>query len=433
MMGKDKGKVVLLLVLLVVLYGVVYYQFIWTPKFSPKIEDINVKIEAQQKKKQKLDNDLANIETLKRNLQMKTVQNERLEAYLLNDSNVTDGIEYVEKLAKLFKNKLYNVDVNRPVEKKIGTSKEDKNAQTYYQVQIDFDATMTYREIMDLVDYLEGGTRKVKITRFELSPLVERKNNTSNQQPQQTPQNTTEPQTESDEQSTVVKMAFDDNEVLQLGLTVNMYSLNRGNMDKIYDFSRQNFNRYYEGDNVFFENTGIALNSGAGKENVSADGGENSSRGGSTGSSTDTVVSGGAQPFGGDIGIYMQSFLTGGQNFCAYDNETDKMINFKTKITPKVTMTFNGDTVDINVIGNAGNTFDITGRVPKDTVEMHVVLNYNLDPIENKDLGVNLQIINNTDKKINIKMFDKVRRAKITDRNGNSIYSNSSTEKVNIV
>jgi len=32
---------------------------------------------------------------------------------------------------------------------------------------IDFDATMTYREIMELVDYLEGGTRKVKITNLK--------------------------------------------------------------------------------------------------------------------------------------------------------------------------------------------------------------------------------------------------------------------------
>jgi len=51
---------------------------------------------------------------------------------------------------------------------------------------------------------------------------------------------------------------------------------------------------------------------------------------------------------------------------------------------------------------------------------MHIVLNYNLTPIENKDLGVNVQIINNTDKQININLYDKVRRAKITDRNGNS-------------
>jgi len=55
---------------------------IWTPKFSLDIEDINSKIETAQKQKQKLDNDLANIETLKRNLEMKTVQNERLETYL---------------------------------------------------------------------------------------------------------------------------------------------------------------------------------------------------------------------------------------------------------------------------------------------------------------------------------------------------------------
>jgi len=54
---------------------------------------------------------------------MKTVQNERLETYLLNDSNVSDGFEYIEKLGKLFKNKLYNVKVKRPAEKKLVTPK----------------------------------------------------------------------------------------------------------------------------------------------------------------------------------------------------------------------------------------------------------------------------------------------------------------------
>ncbi|GAE88023.1 hypothetical protein [Acetivibrio straminisolvens] len=296
-MGNGKGKVALLIVLLLVLYSVIYYQFIWRPKFSLDIEDINGKIEIAQKKKQKLDNDLANIETLKRNFQMKTVQNERLEAYLLNDSNVTDGFEYVEKLAKLFKNNLYDVKIKRPVEKKVGDSKDnknDKNAQSYYEIQIDFSATMTYREIMDLVDYLEGGTRKVKISKFEVTPLSDKQENRS-----QTPQNTTAPQTEAngqEEQITTVKTVFDENEVLNLSLTVNLYSLNQGNIDKIYDFSRQNFQRYYEGDNVFFENTGIALNSGEGSETVSADGGDGSSSGGSLVDRSDIVVTGNAKP-----------------------------------------------------------------------------------------------------------------------------------------
>jgi len=159
-MGKDKGKIALLIVLLLVLYGVIYYQFIWTPKFSLDIEDINSKIETAQKQKQKLDNDLANIETLKRNLEMKTVQNERLETYLLNDSNVSDGFEYIEKLGKLFKNKLYNVKVKRPAEKKIGNSKDDKNAQSYYEIQIDFDATMTYRKLWSLSIILKAVQEK---------------------------------------------------------------------------------------------------------------------------------------------------------------------------------------------------------------------------------------------------------------------------------
>jgi len=232
---------------------------------------------------------------------------------LLNDSNVSDGFEYIEKLGKLFKNKLYNVKVKRPAEKKIGNSKDDKNAQSYYEIQIDFDATMTYREIMELVDYLEAVQEKSRITKFEVSPLGNKQANAT-----PTPQNTAEPQTESDEQNAqnaLAKAIFDPNEVLDLGMTVCMYSMNRENADKIYDFSRQNFQRYFEGDQVFFDDTGVALNSGEDSENISA-GGSGGASGGSSGSGTDTVaVTGNAKPFGGDLGIYMQSFLTGGKIF----------------------------------------------------------------------------------------------------------------------
>jgi len=53
------------------------------------------------------------------------------------------------------------------------------------------------------------------------------------------------------------------------------------------------------------------------------------------------------KPFGGDLGYIYAKFSYGGANFYTYDNTTNKTINFRTKITPKVTMTFNGDTVDI--------------------------------------------------------------------------------------
>jgi len=65
--------------------------------------------------------------------------------------------------------------------------------------------------------------------------------------------------------------------------------------------------------------------------------------------------------------VYICKVFLRGAKFYTYDNTTNKTINFRTKITPKVTMTFNGDTVDINVVGNAGNTYDITGmcqRIP---------------------------------------------------------------------
>jgi len=111
----------------------------------------------------------------------------------------------------------------------------------------------------------------------------------------------------------LAKAIFDPNEVLDLGMTVCMYSMNRENADKIYDFSRQNFQRYFEGDQVFFDDTGVALNSGEDSENISA-GGSGGASGGSSGSGTDTVaVTGNAKPFGGTWVYICKVFLRGGK------------------------------------------------------------------------------------------------------------------------
>jgi len=53
---------------------------------------------------------------------MKTVQNERLETYLLNDSNVSDGFEYIEKLGKLSKQTVQRKG-QKTAEKKLVTPK----------------------------------------------------------------------------------------------------------------------------------------------------------------------------------------------------------------------------------------------------------------------------------------------------------------------
>lgn len=413
-MGNDKGKVLLLVVLLLALYGIVYYRFIWTDKFFPDIEEVNAQIETATKKKEALENDKKNIDALKRNLKMKTIQDDRLEAYLLNESNVTDGIEYIDKLAKLFNNNIFNAEISRPEEKTIEETKGK-----FYEFKIDFEALMSYRKAMDLINYLEGGSRKVKISRFEIKPQDNLKaKKPQSQQNQQTPQSTPNPQNTSPQPTSTPE------EIYSIGMTVNLYSLNIGNIDKMYDYSRQRFNRYFEGDTVVFDKSGLAINTG-----VATGEGSGTTSGGSSPDGSGNV----AVAFEEDLGIYIESFLVGGQNFFVYCNETNNKINFKTRITPKVKMTFNGDTVDIDVVGNGGDQYNIKGRVTGDVINLSVLTNYSLNINENKDLGVNLQIVNNTNKKITVKLNDKVRRAKLTDRNGNGIYKNSATEKLDII
>ena len=81
-MKGNVGKVIILCLVLALLYGLVYYQFLWTANFDPKIEDLNNELQQVKREKEILDRDLANIETIKRNVEILNVQDERFDSYL---------------------------------------------------------------------------------------------------------------------------------------------------------------------------------------------------------------------------------------------------------------------------------------------------------------------------------------------------------------
>ena len=77
-MKGNVGKVIILCLVLALLYGLVYYQFLWTANFDPKIEDLNNELQQVKREKEILDRDLANIETIKE-IRNFNVQDERFD------------------------------------------------------------------------------------------------------------------------------------------------------------------------------------------------------------------------------------------------------------------------------------------------------------------------------------------------------------------
>ena len=52
---------------------------------------------------------------------------------------------------------------------------------------------------------------------------------------------------------------------------------------------------------------------------------------------------------------------------------------------------------------------------------------------ENENLGLSIQVINDSQKPIRVQLDDKSRRAKLLDRNGNTIKRNSQIENLRVI
>ncbi|NLW27373.1 hypothetical protein [Acetivibrio saccincola] len=388
-------KIFILCLILALLYGLIYYQFLWTARLDPKIEDLNKQLQEVKREKEILDRDLANLETIKRNIEILNVQDERFDSYLMNESNVADSIEYIDNLDRLFGNRFRNVTFKRPVRV---TSKEKQ--RVYYEFGFNFNATLSLAEVMNLIDYLEGASKKVSIPKF----TIRESTNTNLQSNDEEPENN-------------IKM-------YDVDMSINLYALNIGNADKIYEYSQKRFNRVHDEDEMISAPfIGMTIEPGIIDRTV-----------------IDRVITpvGGsstaaAPAFVENINISLYSFLSGGHNFVITNKQDGKIISFKTKITPDVTLTFYGDYVDVKVVGDAGNVRTLNGAITSDVINLSVLTKFPTDVKENENLGLSIQVINDSQKPIRVQLDDKSRRAKLLDRNGNTIKRNSQIENLRVI
>ncbi|TYQ13242.1 UNVERIFIED_CONTAM: hypothetical protein Cloal_4304 [Acetivibrio alkalicellulosi] len=392
-MRSNTGKVVILCFVLLVLYGFIYYRFIWNDRFDPQIEKITEQIQESKREKEILDRDLANIETLMRNLNVLNIQNERFNEFLMNEANISDSVEYIDKLDRMFNNSLRDVRLTRP--RKLTVSGND-----YYEFAIDFKANLSLSEIMNLIDYLEGGSKKVRIPKFIISPEVRR-----------------------DVRGEENNQEEDEIEIYSVEMSVNLYSLDIGNIDKVYEYSRQRFNRFHMGDDINFSPfIGMTIEPGIIDGTIITR--QDRPAGGSSTSAAPAFVR--------DINIEVFSFLSGGRNFSVYNREANRSISFKTKITPQVRLTFYGDSVDVYVIGNSGESSSYVGTVSRDVINIGVTSSF--PTIEdNKDLGLSIQVINDSGKQIRVQLEDSNRRVTFLDRNGSQIIRSSQIENLRVI
>lgn len=368
-----RNEIILISVLGVLLYVFLVYKFVWN-SIVPQIEEQNTQTVKLEKERQKLNSDLSNIDLKRIDLESKKAGDERLEAYLNNEANITDCIEYIDKLAKVVGSDITNVNISAPQTKEVTAAK-------YYAIKMDFNTVLPLEKIKDMIGYVENSSRLIDISRFTLTSPKEENINT-----------------------TAPSSAIKADKTFQAGFTLNMYTLNIEAADKIYEYSRHKFNRYD------YEISAL--------EGVLSDINSNI---------IETVDTKNVN----DFEINLNSFLTAGDNFIVLgsDRSNDK-ITLKTNkyITMEMRITNNSYTFNVN---DGGKAYNIKGTLP--TRDLNMSINVDLSEIqENNKSGIKIKVINDSTSKLNVTLADKSKRVTLTDREGKIFYSSNDKEKVYI-
>ncbi len=430
-MSIGKKEVKLLIIFGVLVYALFFY-LLFINNYLPEIREVNKDLSLARKQEQALKDDLKNIEEKRQNFEAKNVVDERIENYIYNSSDVTDCISYMEKLEKLMNNKLTDVRISAPTEKstkpvttngasstaatdnsltttgeETATTASANQGQKYYEMAIDFKSVLNYEEVSELLNYLEGGTRRIRVSKFEMSPSKKINN-------QNAGNNTaTTPPPQATAQGSVT---------YDITMTINMYAVNIEATNKLYEYSKSKFGEFGNGSGTPFMIAAATDNNG--KQIVTMNT-TTANNGGTT-----TEASTGVVP---DIIVDETGYYTAGANFRVYGFDKEKE-NYKIKTSLDTTVQFlmDGSSYKIFVNNGTKNVRTYSGTLPGRDINVSIRADIP-NTKENNNLKLNFKVINNTSYNVKITVTDTTNRVNILERSGSVIHGESKTERVKVV
>lgn len=406
----------MVIALVSILYLFIAAKFVVLPAI-PQYEEVKSEIASLESQKAGLDSELKNIEAKRIDLKNKTINDQRVEEYLMSNAGIPESIEFIEKISTMVGKQLENVSINRPAEKTASvtaapvpspsanetdkakaeqTEKDQKQAPAapaptkYYEFSIGFKTVLTYDETVDLVKYCEGGTKKVKISMLDMTPAKD------------------EGQSE---------QKFD------VRMNLCFYSLNMGAADKVYEYSRLKFHKHVDGDSLPLINL---------KED--ADGNVMIPEIANSEAVKQTQQDGSFNTAYSDINIKEMGFLVGSENFELYSNyNKNQRIRIKTKERISVNIDLNTSGYRIDAVENGGTIQSLSGILPeRDTIVVYVDVSFP-SVSENDKLGIDIKFTNNSGKKVAVRLKDSGSKVKLMDRNGTLIYNKNQKENLDII
>lgn len=390
-MAIGKREIVLLIIVGLILYVLGVYKLVYEPT-SSDADTKNAEIAVVEDQKAKLDADITNKQIKLSEIKTKTSNNEKLDNYLLNNANVLDGYNLIGRISKLLGHEV-DMKIEAPV------TKNSVGGKPYFEMKLSFAEVMTYQQLVELVNYLEGGSQKIKVTELNIET------------PKAIPTNISPVLSTQLTGSADAKTIQPGNlNYFLVSMKISVFSLNQGVSNKLFEYGRHTFNRYTEKDGQFLVPssstavTSSVVNSDAAAAALNAD-----------------------LP---SINIEEGTSLTSADNLQIYGSDmANGVIRVIANKLHDVTITINDNGYTVESPGSVGEYKSLSEALPTGIFKVNIKMNVP-DIADNKNIRLNVKIINKSSKQVVFVKDDLRKICKITDRSGKEIVLQSASEKV---
>lgn len=415
-MSIGKREITMIAVLGGIIYLFIGFNFIWLDFFS-ELDKVNKESTSVTDERDKLAKDIENSSSIQKEMNSKVLLSEKMNDYVADNVNAINCIEYLKKMSENIDGDIRDIKINMPEILTVGEdSKNSKNknnekpkegAKTYFGIKVDFEAILKQPEIATLVNYIEGSSRKTSISNFGLTAIG------------------------ADDRK---KEQFEEG-TFKIKVSFVMYA--SGNAEKDADYGKYRLNEYGETSEFPYSATDLqklkkdledATKKGITKETATPtpepEVKQTPQKTPSPSGSSDKKTTEG-------ISMNEDSYHIAGENLRIYGfNRYSDNIYLKTNQKENIKINFKGMYYTINVSNDSGRLRSIDGSLPlEDIIQLNISVADTKADID-KDLGMNVTIVNESDKKINLKLTDKMGRVYVYDRDQKRIIISNSQENV---
>lgn len=395
-MTLTKKEKTLLIILVLLVYLFVFVKFVLLSSI-PKISEAQNRIRTAQVQLDALERDYQNIDEYRKQIKENEVIDDRLGEYLMNSAGLPDSVEFVENLALLIGTKLTGISLGNPKQLVEGST-------TYYAFPVNFRTALTENGLNELLEFIEGGSRKVSVNLLNISP------------------------TDAKSASEYGIKNLNDQLLFDVSINLSFYSMDKDAAESLVKFTRAAFERFIEDEDlpVFIENLeDFEISTPSDTRQISEAGNVQSNN-------TPAEIT----LMNADFKIFHTGYLYAGYNFEVYSeyNRRDR-IRSHIAVPANVTLILGKTQYTIEYADENGHTNLLTGDLPTtENRELTLFIQSNIasDVKENENLWVNLYIRNDSGKRLIVRLDQTGDRVKIMDRDGNVINGRNDKEKVYI-